>query len=101
MRRSSDFRRRFVALTTEAPDPLQALAAVLYDCFDLTEQDVMRNRVLVSEQGLLGARGTSPREEEARQPARSRARELEFAWASLLAGAMRAGRCPGEPTRAC
>src|SRR6478672_2584791 len=89
-----DFERRFSAITSETPDPIDALAAVLYDCFDLTEQDIMRNRVLVSEQGLLGVRRPSPREEEARRAARSRARELEFAWASLLAGAMRAGTLP-------
>src|SRR6476620_4851897 len=48
-----DFRARFVALTTCAQEPLNGLAAVLQDCFDLTEQDVLRNRVLVCEQGFL------------------------------------------------
>jgi AcrR family transcriptional regulator len=94
-----DFQRRFTAITSETPDPLAALAAVLYDCFDLTEQDIMRNRVLVSEQGLLGVRRPSPREEEARRAARSRARELEFAWASHHAGAMRAGALPKSDPR--
>ena len=60
----------------------------------------MRNRVLVSEQGLLAVRRPSSREEEARRAARARARELEFAWASFLASAMRAGACPST-TRAC
>ena len=108
-----DFQRRFSAITSQTPDPLQALTAVLYDCFDLTEQDIMRNRVLVSEQGLLAVSRPSPREEEARRAARSRARELEFAWASLLAGAMRAGTshigaghrntsaCDGRQTFSC
>ena len=72
---------------------------MLYDCFDLTEQDVLRNRVLVSEQGLLAVRRPSPREEEARRAARARARELEFAWASFLAGAMRAGTLPESDPR--
>src|SRR5215204_6393289 len=35
-----DFRARFVARTTDRADPLQALAAVLQDCFDLTEQEI-------------------------------------------------------------
>ena len=44
-------------------------------------------------------RRSSPREEEARRGARARARELEFAWASFLARAMRAGRCPESDPR--
>ena len=80
-----DFQCRFSAITSQTPDPLEALTAVLYDCFDLTEQEIMRNRVLVSEQGLLAVRRSSSREEEARRAARARARQLEFAWASFLA----------------
>ena len=41
----------------------------------------------------------SPREEDARQRARARVRELEFAWASFLAGAMRAGAIPDADPR--
>jgi AcrR family transcriptional regulator len=94
-----DFQRRFSAITSQTPDPLQALTAVLYDCFDLTEQDIMRNRVLVSEQGLLAVRRTSSREEDARRAARARARQLEFAWATFLSGAMRAGVVPEADPR--
>jgi len=93
------FRSRFAELTSQAPDPLQALAAVLEDCFDLTEQEIMCNRVLVSEQGLLSVPRPSPREEEARQAARARTRELEFAWASFLAAAMRQGALPENDPR--
>lgn len=94
-----DFRRRFVAVTADTDDPLQALAAVLEDVFDLTELEVLRNRMLVSEQGLLASQSGSPREEEARQTARARARELEFVWASFLAGAMRSGAIPQRDPR--
>jgi AcrR family transcriptional regulator len=94
-----DFRRRFVAVTADADDPLQAVAAVLEDVFDLTELEVLRNRILVSEQGLLASQSGSPREEEARQTARARARELEFVWASFLAGAMRSGAIPQRDPR--
>jgi TetR/AcrR family transcriptional regulator, cholesterol catabolism regulator len=87
----ADFRSRFVAILSRTPDARRVLASVLQDCFDLTEQDILRNRVLVSEQGLLGVRRSSPREEAARQAARARARELELAWASFLAAAMRQG----------
>jgi TetR/AcrR family transcriptional regulator, cholesterol catabolism regulator len=93
------FRQRFVALTADAEDPLTALTAVLQDVFDLSEHEVLRNRMLVSEQGLLASPSSSPREEEARQTARARARELDFAWASFLAGAMRAGAIPKADPR--
>ena len=41
----------------------------------------------------------SPREEEARQRARARVRELEFAWASFLDGAMQKGAIPEADPR--
>src|SRR6185437_3144029 len=94
-----DFQCRFSVITSQTPDPLEALTAVLDDCFDLTEQEIMRNRVLVSEQGLLAVSRSSSREEEARRAARARARQLEFAWASFLASAMRAGAVPDNDPR--
>jgi AcrR family transcriptional regulator len=90
----TDFHARFTALTRDLPDPLEALAAVLQDCFELTDADVLRNRVLVSEQGLLAVSRTSSREEEARLAARGRTRELEAAWAGFLAQAMDDGAIP-------
>ena len=94
-----DFRRRFVALTSETADPRTALALVLGDLFVLSDGQILRNRVLVAEQGLLAMPRSSPREEEARQRARARARELEFAWASFLAGAMHDGSIPEADPR--
>jgi AcrR family transcriptional regulator len=87
----ADFLGRFRLLTSSTDEPLHALAAVLQDCFALTEHEVLRNRVLVAEQGLLASPRKSPREEHARQTTRTRAHELEFAWASFLAGAMQRG----------
>ena len=61
-----DFRARFEELTSDGADPLERLMAVIEDCFDLSERDVQRNRVLVAEQGLLlgpqrlAARGAGP-----------------------------------------
>jgi TetR/AcrR family transcriptional regulator, cholesterol catabolism regulator len=93
------FRTRFDALTARHPDPLAALAAVLEDCFDLSEHEVLRNRVLVAEQGLLSSPRPSPREEQARQAARARTRDLEFAWANFLARAMQRGAIPENDPR--
>ena len=81
-------------MSADGADPLQALVSVMEDCFELSEHDVQRNRVLVAEQGLLSRRSNSPREEEARQAARSRTRDLEFAWASFLSHAMAQGTIP-------
>jgi TetR/AcrR family transcriptional regulator, cholesterol catabolism regulator len=86
------FHDRFEALTQDdGADPLDALVAVIDDTFRLSERDVQRNRLLVAEQGLLSGRRGSPREEEARQSARARTRDLEFLWSSFLARAMERG----------
>jgi AcrR family transcriptional regulator len=94
------FSARFEGLTAgEDTDPLEALALVMADCFDITEHDVQRNRVLVAEQGMLSGRSSSPREEEARHAARARTRDLEFAWATFLARAMQRGAIPESDPR--
>ena len=92
------FHARFIELASEHPAHLDALVAILVDCFRLNDRDVQRNRVLVAEHGLLASPRESPREEEARQAVRERMRELEFAWATLLARAMEQGAIPeGDP----
>jgi AcrR family transcriptional regulator len=92
------FRLRFHGLAAEHPGQLQALTAIVHDCFRLTEHEIQRNRVLVAEQGLLAAHRDSPREEQARQAALERARDLEFAWATFLARGMEQGVIPdGDP----
>jgi AcrR family transcriptional regulator len=94
-----DFRARFVRITAAEPDLTIALTAVVADWFELNEQDVLRNRVLVAEQGLLSRPSSAQREEEARQAARARTRDLEFAWASFLAAGMRDGAIPETDPR--
>src|SRR3954454_13352546 len=96
----ADFHTRFEGLTAAtARDPLKTIAAVLQDCFDLSDDEVMRNRVLVSEQGLLGIAGPSSREEDARVAARARIRALEAAWVDFLARAMDRGVVPRRDAR--
>ena len=94
-----DFRVRFTRLTAAHADPTEALIAVLDDCFELSDREILRNRLLVAEQGLLSSRRTSPREEEARQAARARIRDLEFAWAAFLSSAMQQGAVPPHDPR--
>jgi AcrR family transcriptional regulator len=94
-----DFRVRFVEITTNERDPARALTAVMANSFELTEHEVDRNRVLVAEQGRLSRPSTAQPEEDARQAARARTRDLEFAWASFLESAMRAGAIPQSDPR--
>jgi TetR/AcrR family transcriptional regulator, cholesterol catabolism regulator len=89
----------FERITKDPNDYLEALVAIFRDLFDLTEQEVLRNRVLVSEQVLVGMHRTSPREEEARQLARARMRDSEFAWATFLARGMAQGVIPEADPR--
>ena len=91
----SDFER----ITSESDDYLGALLAVLRSNYDLTEQEVLRNRLLVAEQGLIGISRQSRREEDARELARGRTRDLEFAWATFLVRGMEQGHVPRADAR--
>jgi TetR/AcrR family transcriptional regulator, cholesterol catabolism regulator len=90
---------KFERITGEHDDFSEGLVAVLGAVFDLTEHDVLRNRLLVSEQVLVGVHRTSVREEEARQLARARTRDLEFAWATFLTRGMEQGAIPEADAR--
>jgi AcrR family transcriptional regulator len=92
-------REKFDRVVAEHEDFAEALKAVLEAAFDLTELEVLRNRVLVAEQALVGLHRTSPREEEARQLARSHMRDLEFAWATFLTRGMEQGAIPQADPR--
>jgi TetR/AcrR family transcriptional regulator, cholesterol catabolism regulator len=89
----------FEQITKETDDYVGALVKILRRLYDLDEQEVMRNRVLVSEQFLVGIHRESPREEEARQLARARMRDLEFAWATFLSRGMEQGAIPEADSR--
>ena len=89
---------RFDRITSEHEEFEDALVAVLKEAFDLSEHEILRNRLLVSEQVLVGVHRTSAREEEARQLARERTRDLEFKWAAFLTRGMEQGTIPeAEP----
>ena len=87
----TELHQRFDAITAGSDDPGDALRAVCADCFELSEHEVMRNRVLVAEQALLSGEGSSPREEQARVAGREKTRALELAWTRFLADAMTKG----------
>ena len=93
------FRSEFDRHTSAHDDYLDALLAVLAGAYDLSDQDILRNRVLVAEQGLVGVPRTSPREEEARTLARAGIRDVEFAWATFLVRGMEQGIVPEADPR--
>jgi AcrR family transcriptional regulator len=93
------FQSDFERITADYDDYLDALITVLRSGYDLTEQEVLRNRLLVAEQGLVGIPRRSRREEEARELARARTRDLEFAWATFLVRGMEQGHVPQADAR--
>ena len=93
------FQNDFERITSEHSDYLDALVSVLRSGYELTEQEVLRNRLLVAEQGLVGIPRQSRREEEARELARARTRDLEFAWATFLVRGMEQGHVPQADAR--
>jgi TetR/AcrR family transcriptional regulator, cholesterol catabolism regulator len=92
-------RGRFDAITAMHTDAREALHAVCTDCFQLSERDVLRNRVLVAEQALLSHEGSSRREEQARQAGRQETRALEMAWTRFLEDAMKNQAIPERDPR--
>jgi AcrR family transcriptional regulator len=93
------FRTEFDRHSEGHEDFTDALLAVLRGAYDLSDQDVLRNRVLVAEQGLVGVRRASAREEEARMLARERIRDIEFVWATFLVRGMEQGVLPEADPR--
>jgi AcrR family transcriptional regulator len=89
---------RFETITGEHPEPRAALRALCHDCFELSERDVLRNRVLVAGQTSLGGQTGSEREEHARRAGREKTRALELAWTQFLERAMEGGAIrPRDP----
>jgi TetR/AcrR family transcriptional regulator, cholesterol catabolism regulator len=86
-----EFRTEFDRNVGAHEDYVDALLAVLRGNYKLSDQDVLRNRVLVAEQGLVSVPRTSPREEEARMLVRARIRDLELTWATFLVRGMEQG----------
>ena len=91
-------RERFDRLTGERGEFGPVLERLLDGLFDLTDHEILRNRVLVAEIGMLSVPRKSPREEDARRRARAQTRDLEFTWAAFLTRGMEQGAIPeAEP----
>jgi len=94
-----DFKERFEKAVSNQPDWTEALTSLLVINFDLTDLEVLRVRVLVAEQGLMGTHRDVPREEAARATARSLMRDLEFTWGAFLVRGMEQGIIPEQEPR--
>lgn len=85
---------RFDRIVASHDDWTAALVDALVASFDLTDEDVLKLRVLTAQHGRVATPRPTPREEAARQRARGRKRELELGWAAFLARGMEEGALP-------
>jgi AcrR family transcriptional regulator len=88
------FRTVFDEVTQSHERFEDAFVALVRANFDLSDAEVSRCRVLVAEQGRLGQPRKTEREEEARQRARSRVRDMEVVWSNYLSRGMATGAIP-------
>lgn len=95
----SEYRGRFDRIVAENDDWTEALVTLLVDAFDISDQQVMRQRVMVAEFGRIATPRSLPREEAARASARAQTRDLEFAWGTFLARGMQQGLLPENDPR--
>jgi TetR/AcrR family transcriptional regulator, cholesterol catabolism regulator len=95
----ANYHARFDAIVSTHEDFREAIVAVLADSYNLTGSEVLQNRVLAAEQGLVAVPSSLPREEEARLDARTRMRDLEFAWGMFLTRGMEQGAIPKADPR--
>ena len=88
--------RRFDVVVGAHDDWTESLLALLRSGFDLSGEELCRRRVLAAEHGRSRPQTASPREEAARENARGRTRDLEFAWGAFLARGMEQGIVPEQ-----
>jgi AcrR family transcriptional regulator len=94
-----DYRARFDTIVAEHDDWNEALVTLLVDSFTISDQQVLRQRVMVAEFGRIATPRSLPREEAARASARAQTRDLEFAWGTFLARGMQQGLIPEADPR--
>jgi hypothetical protein len=93
------FRADFDARRLSQPDPRLAIRRILEGTFQLSDHEVMVNRLIVAEQGLMSTQRRFPREEQARRLAHAKTRDVEMAWSTFLSRAMEVGAIPEADPR--
>jgi len=89
-----EFRERFDGIVASHDDWQDALVAVLVEGFNLSDEDVLKLRVLTVEHGRVAVPRPLPREEAARADVRTLKRDLEFAYGTFFARGMQQGLIP-------
>jgi TetR/AcrR family transcriptional regulator, cholesterol catabolism regulator len=89
-----DVQERFERIVESHDDWTDGLVEALVAAFDLTDEDVLKLRVLAAQHGRVATPRSTPREEAARASARTRKRDLERAWAAFLGLGMAEGALP-------
>ena len=82
---------RFEQIASRSVPYEDRLVEVLFDTYDMTDEQLLKTRVVVAEWGRVATRRRSGREERARQDTRARIHELEYAWGTFLARGMQEG----------
>jgi TetR/AcrR family transcriptional regulator, cholesterol catabolism regulator len=90
----AELNERFERIVGAHDDWTEALLEVLASSYELTDQEVLKHRVLVAEHGRVATKRSAPREEAARATARALKRDIEFAWAAFLVRGMEQGALP-------
>lgn len=85
---------RFKAAVEGVDDPYEQIRRAIGSNFDLTEIEVLRSRIVVSERNRLSEASKTGREEDMRRLARDWARRTELSWSAFLRGHMEAGAIP-------
>ena len=94
-----DVQERFEGIVASQTDWTDALLEELLASFDLTDEDVLKLRVLAAQHGRVATPRTNPREEAARVSALTRKRELERAWSAFLLRGMEEDVLPPNDPR--
>ena len=89
-----EFRERFDRIVASHDDWEEALVALLVEGFNLSDEDVLKLRVLTVEHGRVAIPRPLPREEAARADVRTLKRDLEFAYGTFFARGMQLGLIP-------
>jgi AcrR family transcriptional regulator len=82
---------RFDAITIGPAPYEERLVEALFDTYDMTDDELLKTRIVVAEWGRVAIRRSSGREERARQDARARIHDLEYAWGTFLARGIEEG----------
>jgi AcrR family transcriptional regulator len=90
---------QFRDVTIDVDDPAERLRAAVSTAYDVTPQEALAARILLSHMDLLATPRASKREEAERQRARALVRAIEDEWSVLIERGVRTGVFADRDTR--